>query len=160
MASLEGFDASQVEPHTGFDPVPDGDYLAMIVDSEFKPTKAGDGEYLQLTEEIIEGPHRGRRLFDRLNLKNKNDTARKIAEGTLSAICRAVGVLRPRDSSELHGKPMLISVGVEENKDKPGNYNNKVKKYLPANGAVPAAAPAQASASAASSTPPWKRKAG
>jgi len=158
MASLEGFDAEKVEPNTGFDPVPAGEYIAMAVDSEFKATKDGNGEYLQFVLEIVDGAYRGKRIFERLNLKNKNDTAVKIARGTLSAICRAVGVLRPHDSSELHNKPMRIGVVVEENKDKPGQFNNKIKKYESASAAP--ATPAPATSTTVDNTPPWKRKAG
>lgn len=151
MASLDGFDAEKVEPATAYEPVPEGDYLVVIVDSEFKETAARDGEYLQLTEEIVDGPHRGRRLFDRLNLKNKNETAVKIAQATLSAVCRAVGVMRPKDSAELHNKPMRIKVGVEERNDKKGSYTNRIKGY------EPTTAPA-AKSSGQASEPPWKRK--
>lgn len=157
--NLDGFDASTVDPKTDFEPVPDGDYLAMAVDSGFKSTKTGEGEYLEMAFEIVDGPYRGRRLFDRLNLKNRNETAVKIAQATLSSICRAVNVLRPRDSSELHGKPMKLKVIVEERNDKPGTYSNRIKNYEPANGgAAPASIPAAAAASSQASVPPWKRK--
>lgn len=159
--NLDGFDAEKVEPNVGFDPVPAGEYIAVAVQSEFKPTKAGDGEYLMFTHEIIEGQYRGRRVFDRLNLKNKNDTAVKIAQGTLSALCRAVGVMRPRDSAELHNKPFKMRVIVEENKEKKGEFGNSIKAYSAANGAAapPSGASAGASASAAATPKPWERKA-
>jgi hypothetical protein len=41
---------------------------AVITDTEKKPTKAMNGSYLQLTIEVIEGQHAGRKVFDRLNL--------------------------------------------------------------------------------------------
>ena len=52
MPNLQGFDANQVEPTTEFDPLPAGKYPAVITESEFKPTKAGTGRYLQLTFHI------------------------------------------------------------------------------------------------------------
>ena len=156
MAELN-FDAEKVEPNTGsLDPVPAGDYIGMFVDSEFKATKNQAGEYLQLVAEIVEGPHRGRRLFERLNLKNQNETAVKIAEGTLSAICRSVNVMRPKDSAELHNKPFLMSVVVEERNDKAGTFSNKIHSYKAANAAPTASATTAPTAQAG--TPPWKRK--
>jgi hypothetical protein len=154
MAQID-FDASVVEPTTDFEAIPKGDYLAMVVDSEDKPTKSGDGKYLQLTLEILDGDHKGRRLWDRLNLWNKNETAVKIAQGSLSALCHAVGVLRPKDSAELHGKPVTIKVIVEERNDKPGVFKNEIKGYA----AVGAAskAPATSAPAAASTRPPWKK---
>ena len=72
MADLRGFDASTVEPATDFDPIPAGKYLGVISDSEFKPTKSGNGNFLELTFEVLEGEYKGRRLWSRLNLDNPN----------------------------------------------------------------------------------------
>ena len=110
MANLGNFDASKVDPASSFDPIPAGKYLAAIVASELRPTKSGSGHYLELTFEIAEGQHKGRRLWARLNLDNPNPQAVQIARGELSAICRAVGVLQPRDSAELHNLPLSIKV--------------------------------------------------
>ncbi|MGQ9636057.1 MAG: DUF669 domain-containing protein, partial [Bryobacteraceae bacterium] len=107
MAHLGNFDASQVEPTTTFDPIPAGKYLAMITASEMKPNKAGTGSYLELVFTIVEGEYKGRQLWGRLNLDNPNELAVKIARAELSAICRAVGVLTPRDSVELHNLPLV-----------------------------------------------------
>jgi hypothetical protein len=62
MADLRGFDANNVEPAGDFEPIPAGKYLAVITDSEMKPTKAGTGNYLQLTFQVIEGPCSNRLL--------------------------------------------------------------------------------------------------
>ncbi len=108
------FDANTVEPTGKFTPIPMDDYLAIITDSEMKDTKKGDGKYLLLTYEVIEGEFKGRKIFETLNLVNKTQTAVEIAQRALSAVCRATGVLHPKDSSELHGKPLVISVGIRE----------------------------------------------
>ena len=47
-----------MEPSSDFEPVPAGKYLAVITESEMKPMKSGSGNYLQLTFEIIDGPHK------------------------------------------------------------------------------------------------------
>ena len=155
--NLSGFDANSVEPTATYEPIPAGWYKAVFTDSIEKPTKAQTGSYLQLTAEIIEGEYQGRKLIERLNLNNPNSTAVEIAQRTLSAICRATGVMTPRDSSDLHDKPFMVQVKV---KPGDGNYgpSNEVGGYEATNGgnAAPAAAPA-ASAPAGASTPPWKR---
>jgi len=153
MANLDGFDASTVEPTGDFAPIPNGEYLAMMIDSEFKKTKNGNGEYLQCCFEIVDGEHKARRLWDRLNLKNQNETSVKIAQSTLSAICHAVGIMKPQDSAELHGKPLKIKVVAEERDDKPGVFKNEIKGYESVNGkAVPPSQPA-----VVPGKPPWKR---
>ena len=150
---LAGFDASQVEPSTPREVIPAGWYKAVITKSEEKPTKAQTGSYLQLSLEIIEGEHQGRVISDRLNLNNPNATAVEIAQRTLSAICRAVGVMTPRNSEDLHDKPLMVKVKV---KPASGDYgaSNEIDGYEAASSsAAKASAPA-----AAASTPPWKKK--
>lgn len=126
---LNGFNAQEVAPNEGFSAIPAGDYQVIITESQEKQTKAGDGSYLELRLQVLNGPHQNRVLFDRLNLKNRNPTAVQIAQGTLSAICRAVNVLTPKDSSELHSKPLTAVVKVS--KDNNGNFQNEVKGYKP-----------------------------
>ena len=53
MANLNNFDASQVDPSVALDPLPAGKYVAVISESELKPTKTGVGKYLQLTFQIM-----------------------------------------------------------------------------------------------------------
>lgn len=117
MADLRGFDANTVEPNDSFDPLPNGDYLCIITASEMKPTKAGDGAYLELEMQVIEGQYQDRKLWDRLNLNNSNETAVRIARGALSSICRAVGVPQPKDSCELHDLPLLVKVACKKRDD-------------------------------------------
>lgn len=127
--NLSGFDANTVEPNAAFTPIPAGEYQAIISESEMKTTKDGQGKYLQLKLQILNGTYQNRTVFDRLNIVNKNETAVKIAKGTLSAICRAVNILTPNDSSELHSKPLTIVVKVRN--DQNGNPQNEVKGYKP-----------------------------
>lgn len=160
MANLSGFDASQVPEQQEFSALPEGQYVVIATASEMKPTKSGTGQFLQFTFEVLDGPQKGRNLWARLNLANPNQTAVDIAQRELGAICRAVGVIKPGDSSELHNKPLLITVAVEIDDRK--RENNTIKKYdaitpgAPA--AVPPAAPATSAPPTASTTaPPWAR---
>ena len=150
MADLNGFDARTVEPTADFEPIPAGKYLAAITNSEMKPTKSGTGSYLQLTFTILEGEYKNRVLWARLNLNNPNATAVKIARSELSAICRAVGVMQPKDSVELHNLPLLITVKLKKRQDT-GELVNEVKGYAKKEAAT--GQPQQAT----DNTPPWKR---
>jgi len=153
MADLSGFDANQVEPNKGFDIIPAGEYDAIIVESEFKATAAGTGKYLQLKLQICQKcEFQNRLLWDRLNLQNPNAKAVEIAKGTLSSICRALNVLTPRDSTELHNKPLRVKVAIA--KDNNGNDRNEVKGYKPRQAAPPAPTE-QREAVAAPSGTPW-----
>ncbi len=138
MADLRGFNANSVEPSDSFDPIPAGEYLCVITASEEKPTKAGTGSYLELEFEVIDGPYKGRKLWDRLNLNNPSEVAVKIARATLSALCRAIGVMEPRDSCEMHDLPLLVKVRIEKRSDN-DEQSNVIKGYRSRNAAQPAA---------------------
>jgi hypothetical protein len=153
MADLRGFNANDVAPST-FEPIPAGRYLAVITDSEMRPNKAGSGEYLQLTFEIIEGQYQGRLLWTRLNIVHPNATAAAIARAELASICRAVGVMAPQDSVELHNLPLVITVQLQRRADT-GELTNRIRGYAPK--ASLNGTPTTEKATEKTNTPPWKR---
>jgi Protein of unknown function (DUF669) len=150
MVNLNGFDASKVEPSTVFDPIPAGKYLAAIIDSKMKATKSGKGQYLELALQILEGEFKGRQVWARLNLDNPNPQTVKIARGELSAICRAVGVMAPKDSTDLHNLPMVVTVRCKKRQDT-GEITNELRGFAKREAA--SGKPQQAQ----TDTPPWMR---
>jgi hypothetical protein len=162
MAELN-FDSDSIEPTGNFEPLPLGEFLVVISASEMKPTKNGKGKYLQLTYDVIsEGEYKGRKVFDRLNLVNENEQAQEIAQRSLSAICRCVGVLHPKNSEELHDKPMVIKVGI---RPASGEFqaSNVVKGYSRTDGKdlkeVTEATPvAKATVTGEKKLKPWQKK--
>lgn len=89
-------------------------YIAKIVKSENKQTRAKDGRYLSLGFKITAGPRTGSMLWTNLNLINKNDTAVRIAEAHLSKICAAIGYEDDLDDSDdLHGIDLGIKVVIK-----------------------------------------------
>jgi hypothetical protein len=151
---LNGFDASVVEPSAPRGTIPAGKYKCVITASGEQPTKAMTGTMLKLQMQVIDGPHQGQMVFDQLNVNNPSQTAMEIAQRTLSAICRATGVMMPQDSSDLHNKPLLVTVTVETTKDY--GARNKVAGYEPCEKGSAQVAAAVA-APAPSNVPPWKR---
>ena len=147
------FDATTVEPlDSGFSPVPEGDYEAMIVKSANKVNKKGTGSYLELQVQIISGEYAKRIVWARLNLKNPNPTSVEMAKRELASICYAVGVLKPSKKEDLHNIPMIIHV-VQRDDDRGGKQND-IKGWK----AKPAAAQAAQPAATASDDPderPW-----
>ena len=144
MANLGmAFDANSVQPSSAYEPLPQGDYEVMIVDSNMESNKAGTGQFLKLQLQVIAGPRTNAVLFVRLNLVNPNPKAVEIAQRDLSAICHAVGVLQVTDSTQLHNRPFIARVTVKD--DLQYGLSNEVKGYKPlghAQPAAPAAAPA------------------
>jgi len=167
MASLVFSAASvEIEERPSRQPVPNGNYVALITDSEIKTTKRGDGRYLQLVWEITKGEHKGRMIWDRLNVENPNPTAVKIAQQDLAAICTAMGKGGIDDSDELHYKEITIAVQVSPASNG-HDASNEIKGYSAPAGAAPVApaAPAPVAQEAAfvddipggASAKPWEK---
>jgi hypothetical protein len=126
-----GFDALAPENQRTNSVVPAGEYPAIMVESERKPTKAGDGFYLNTKWQIVSGEFQNRFVFERYNLwlNPSKDKALSIARGQFSELCRAVGVANPKDSSELHNKPCMIKVKIK--KDEEYGEKNEISSYKP-----------------------------
>ena len=162
MAQLN-FSAEGVDTTSQFDAIPAGDYPAMVTASQQKATKDGTGSYLELTLEIQEGPFQGRRLWDRLNLQNKNPKAVEIAQKQLAQLCHATGVMQVNDSEQLHNRPVIVKVSAKHD-DYAGEVRNEVKGYKAkaansSQGGFQAPRAAAASPAAAKSALPWQKAA-
>jgi hypothetical protein len=146
MASLNGgFKQSEV-PDSKFDALPEGEYRALITESEVKPTKAKDGSLINLKWQILDGPHKNRTVLDRVNWENKNPTAQMIGRQQLKKIAKAVGAPEQfADTSILHMKPCIIKVIVGEYNGEPKNEVKGYKAALPSS-SQPAATAATATA--------------
>ena len=155
MAQLN-FDAATVDPTPSRQSLPTGWYTAKIVNSEMKPTSKGDGSYLALTLEVLDGPRPGAKLFTNLNLENTNPVAVEIAYKTLSSICHATGVIKLAASEQLHGIPMAVRVLL---KPAQGNYDesNDLKEFRKYGEApqAPPNAPMVAQANGFAAPPAW-----
>lgn len=158
MADL-AFNAAETPPQQEFDLLPAGKYIAHVIDSDVSRNSKDTGDVLKLTFEILEGEYANRRLWARLNIRHENADAERIGRAQLSALCHAIGVLQLNDSTQLHDKPVLVTVKIR--KDKTGQYpdSNDVSGFSSVSGASTAtfAKPA-APAKPASSTPPWAAK--
>ncbi len=153
--ALLNFDASQVDPSVGFDPLPADKYLVEITASEMKPTKTGSGEMLQLEFTVLDGEYKGRKVWDRLCLRHSTPKAVEIAKANLSAICHAVNVLKPQDSAQLHHIPLTITVKCKA--DEAGEIHNEVRAYAKYESQYKQAETEQAPQTHDDETAPWSR---
>lgn len=165
MANLTGMYNPEAEAQQDFAPIPSGEYSAQIVESDMKPTKNNDGQYLELTYAVMDGEFKGRKVWVRLNLDNPNAQAVEIANRQFKSIQESAGVLNPTQSEQLHYKPHtirveLIPAGTAQKKGgvtaKDSNEIRGWKKLddgIPFETAVPAAQPARQNAA------PWGKAA-
>lgn len=136
-------------------PLPDGEYLALISDADYKATKSGNGFYVSVTLDVIDGEHANRKVWANLNIINPNEQAQSIGQQQMAKLCLAVlGKPSCDDTDELIGSQVVIGVGIDKNDP----TRNRVKYFNPVDAAPapkPVAKPAAAPAS--TSAKPWAR---
>lgn len=150
MSNLTGiYSQEKADAAPDFSPAPEGNYTVMITEAEMKPTLKG-GQRLALDIEIVDGEHKGKKLWGSLNLVNSNPTAEGIAQREFASICKGVGLdpSKVTDTSEIKMKPFVAKLGIEGYEDKEGKPKSKnVVASYETNGTAPqeqAAPPAAA----------------
>lgn len=164
MAYLDNeFDPSGVDTSSRFEAIPIGDYEVIIVASDVKTTKNGQGRYIKLEMDITKGAFKGKKLWANVNIINPSTVAQAIAKKFLARLCKAVGVKALKDTVSLHNKPFVVKVNLDkDNKDR-----NVVDDVVLDDSAAPvqttrpvtAPAPAQTQQKTAGSRPAWQRNA-
>jgi hypothetical protein len=156
MADIGPFDPN-AKPSEVFEPIPAGKYVALISESDVKPTKNNTGDLLNLKWVILEGPYERRVVFDRINMRNQNPQAQEIGQRQLASLRQATSVNSPRDSAEFHNIACIINVKVRPaGPDKNGVHReaqNEIKGYEKLGAAQPAATVQQQSPPAYTNQP-------
>lgn len=98
MATLN-FNATEVAPSIAFEAIPAGKYTTVITDSDMKDTRSGNGRYLQLEFEIIEGEYKG--------VNSGLASISKIRNRKLSAL--PVLICQPSAMPSMFRSPMTLS---------------------------------------------------
>jgi hypothetical protein len=148
------FDASQVAPQTGFDPVPAGWYNVMVDEAEMKPTRDGAGTRLNVRYVVLDGQYQGRKVYHGLNLQHSNPQTVESAYKQRSALCHAIGRLQIQATEHLLQVPLKIKVKV---RPADGQYDeqNDITQWKNINEQVGAApAPSAAPGAPAGWAPP------
>lgn len=143
--------------------IPKGNYKVALVESDVKVSTDGATETFYGTFQILEGEFANRKISDRFAFKTTSTEPGKlmnvkIGGGRLSEFSRSLNILNPKDSLELHDKPVLAYVSIS--KERPGYPSrNEITGFKPAGrGAVtpaPSPAPAVAPQAAGSNSEVW-----
>ena len=152
-----GFNAEEIEPASPFEILPTGKYVVTISASEVKDAKSGNGQYVKFEYTIVDGEHANRKVWSQHNIVHSNPKAEQIGREQLSAVCYAVGVLRPKATEELHDRPLTIEVGIEKGNDQYPDKNT-VKAWLKADSAS-VVTPTKAAPAAPAKRAPWQKTA-
>lgn len=86
------------------------------------PTKLGTGYFVKVVMQVLNGPHAGRKVVDRINVRNTNPKAEQIAGWHMKELCLAAGIKHLTDLNQLNGKIVRPNLKVD------GQYNS-VKGY-------------------------------
>jgi len=82
--------------------------LAIIVNSEVQPVGPKGDQDLELTFEVIRGPSKGRQILQRITVWTRELNRSMRGRTKFGTLCRALGVVDPSDSAELHDKPLIL----------------------------------------------------
>lgn len=105
------FNAAGIQPqYEAGGGLPVGKHPVVISGSTFKATKDGQGSRLVFELTAIDGPAKGQKMDDGLNVQNPSQQAMEIAYKQLAAYCAVVGVPAFQDTGQLHDKPFIIEV--------------------------------------------------
>ena len=74
-----------------YEKIPDGHYRLMVDNSEYKHLKSGKGRGLSLRFVVLDGPHKGRKLFANFNIEHENPVAANIGKAELKRLLAAIG---------------------------------------------------------------------
>lgn len=137
-----------------FDLIPAGRYLAQIVSSDIVDTKAGNGQRLVWTVDILDGEFTGRKLVDSINTRNHSEAAVSVGHSRLAMVCNALGIPSADDSEQLHLIPFWAHVEHRKDRAEITYYERREHERRPSPGArsLPSQAPAQSAA-----RKPWDR---
>ena len=118
--------AYEAQPiRSSWEPLPPGDYTACVTSTELKPTKAGNGEYIELTIEIMDGEFSGRKIWERLNVNNPSEQTMQIARSQLNQLATALNQLPLKDTDQLLEIPFTLTLDI----DRKDNTRNRVMGY-------------------------------
>lgn len=133
------FDPAKEEAAQEFDNIPPGTYRVAVIDSQVKPTKKGDGEYMAVAFQILDGKYKDRRVMTNFNLKNPSEQAMKIGRAEFKRFLETVGVTQALNSENEAHKAIAnktLSIEVSHRVMSDGKTWTDVKKFIPKDGAA------------------------
>lgn len=112
------WNAGEYETGGNFETLPKGRYLAIVVDSEEKPTKNKTGSYFEFEFDVLAPKEfKRRKLWARLNIKNDSPIAQRIGREQFNGLCEAAGKKKEqvKETSALHNSVIVLIVDIETN---------------------------------------------
>lgn len=133
--------AAQNPANNSFEPLPAGNYLLEVEESELRKSKAGN-DMLHLCFAVADGQHVGRKIFSNLNIGHPSQKVRDIALQSLASLCKAAGIAEIQNDTDLIGKRVIgrVKVRPAQNGYEASNDVSMFSAPTTGNAPVPAAA--------------------
>jgi len=134
MKELNSPNATQATPSSA-DPIPVGQYEAVIIASELRPIDDASRQCAELTFQIVKGPYAGRCLTCHLDPDHPSPSAAKLYRTEIVAICNAANVSPIRNYNDpdsyvaLYNRPLMIDVVYDVEPD--NSAVNWIEGYSP-----------------------------
>lgn len=126
--AIINFDARAVAPDEGrTGPVPAAWYNFAATELKLEPTSAGTGMKLTGVFQILDGAHKGRKVYHNFNMQNPSEKAQEIGHKQFSALCHACRTLVVQDTNQLLNIPFKARVKVT-----PGDGQYEAKNEITA----------------------------
>jgi hypothetical protein len=129
MASIAFSFNPDAEPSSGYRPLPEGDYVLEMVESDYLPTIDGLGMILKTKCQVVGGDFDLRPYYINYVLEHADEARQKIGQRDFAGLRRATGVLELSDSEEIHFKTFSVKIGVKARKET-GELENVIREYI------------------------------
>lgn len=108
------------------DPLPDGTYTVRLREVSANTSRNSGNPYWSWEYEVVDGPHKGRRLWDNTSLSEK-------ALWRVNQVFQAFGVGPDTDTDELLGSQVraVVSQREIEGGSRAGEIGNQIERLLP-----------------------------
>ncbi len=118
------------EYSSGFDPLPEVEYMVEIDSAEIKNNKKSNGRHVKCALKVISDDYNGRLVFVMFNIENDSPKAVEIGRGEMKKMMQAAGIeSRYPKLKEIMNKRLCVKLGLSKEKNDKGQFDNVVKVY-------------------------------
>jgi len=128
---MQSIDLSKVEV-ANYSPLPEGTYSVQVQKAELKKTKDGTGAYIEAECNVVGEDYKGRKVWARYNVVNKNPKAVEIGYQQLKQMIVASGTNKTmiNDPADIVGLEFNVYLTIKETEY---SDTNEIRKYGKAN---------------------------
>lgn len=112
----------------GHPAIPDIEFTLEIVESSYEPNTEGTGMILKCKAQVVQEVWPSPQMYINYRLEDADPRIQERGQRDFAALRRAVGVLNPQDTEELHWRAFKVRVGSRPNRR--GKLENHIVEYI------------------------------